>query len=65
MDGKDFLISAKKYDMSSKEFQHQAMCALKVAAAELASEIVSQCNLEPLRSQIRTNIREYERKINP
>jgi uncharacterized protein (UPF0332 family) len=53
------------YDMNSKEFQNQAISALKVAAAELASEIVSQCNVEPLRSQIRNNIREYERKINP
>jgi len=52
------------YDLGSKGFQNQAICALKVAGAELAIELLTQCNKEPLRSQIRNNIRAYESKIN-
>lgn len=51
------------YDMISKEFQNQAMCVLNVAGAELAIKHLTNCNKEPLRSQIRKNIQGYERKI--
>jgi len=51
------------YNMKSQEFFSQAICALRVAKAEFAINLLSDCNKEPLRSQIRTGIREYERKI--
>ncbi len=51
------------YNMITTEFQNQASCALWVANAELAIALLADCDKEPLRSQIRTGIREYERKI--
>jgi len=51
------------YNMKSKEFLDQAICALRVARAELAINLLADCNKEPLRSQIRAGIREYERKL--
>jgi uncharacterized protein (UPF0332 family) len=51
------------YNMNSAEFQNQATCALWVANAELALALLADGDKEPLRSQIRTGIREYERKI--
>ena len=51
------------YNMASGQFQNQATCALWVANAELAIGFLVDCNKEPLRNQIRTGIREYERKI--
>jgi hypothetical protein len=51
------------YNMSSAEFQNQPTCALWVANAELAIALLADCDKEPLRSQIRAGIREYERKI--
>jgi uncharacterized protein (UPF0332 family) len=51
------------YNMNSAELQNQATCALWVANAELAIILLADCDKEPLRSQIRTGIREYERKI--
>jgi hypothetical protein len=49
--------------MKSQEFLNQALCALRVAKAEFAINLLSDCDKEPLRSQIRAGIREYERKI--
>jgi hypothetical protein len=49
--------------ISSKEFQNQAICALRVADAELALGLLTDCNKEPLRSRIRSGIRDYDRKI--
>ncbi len=51
------------YDMSSAQFQSQPTCALWVANAELAIGYLVDCNKEPLRSQIRAGIREYEGKM--
>ncbi len=50
------------YNMKSNEFQSQAICALRVAKAEAAIGLLVDCSKEPWRSQIRTGIREYERK---
>jgi uncharacterized protein (UPF0332 family) len=50
-------------NMKSKEFQSQAICTLRVAKAEAAIGLLTDCDKEPLRSQIRAGIREYERKI--
>ena len=55
--------NAADYNMKSKEFQNQPICALRIAKTELAIGLLTECNKEPLRSQIRTNIREYDRKI--
>jgi hypothetical protein len=52
------------YNMKSDEFRDSTKCALQVAQAQLLIANLSDCRKEPLRSQIRTNIREYERKIN-
>jgi hypothetical protein len=51
------------YNMSSSEFQSQSYCALWVANAEMAIGLLAECNKEPLRSQARAGIREYDRKI--
>jgi len=51
------------YNMKSTDFQNQATSALRVATAAMAIELFNESNKEPLRSQIRTGIREYERKI--
>ena len=52
------------YDLGYKGFQSQTFCALKIAEAELAIGLLIQYSKEPLRGQIRNNIREYEKKIN-
>jgi hypothetical protein len=49
--------------MKSAEFQNQANCTLRVAKVEIALGLLADCDKEPLRSQIRNGIREYERKI--
>jgi len=36
---------------------------LRVAKAEAAIGLLADCNKDPLRGQIRTGIRDYERKI--
>ena len=51
------------YNMKSNAFQNQAICALRIAKAETAIRLLADCDKEPLRGQIRTGIREYERKI--
>jgi len=52
------------YNMKSDEFRDSTKCALQVAQAQLLIENLSDCRKEPLRSQIRNNIRAYESKIN-
>lgn len=51
------------YNMKSKEFHDQTICALRVARAALAINLLADCNKEPLRSQIRKGIHDYEKQI--
>lgn len=51
------------YDMDSKEFQNSAICSLRVAKAELALNLLAECDKDSQRQQIQNNIREYERLI--
>jgi hypothetical protein len=56
MRGHDFLEVAKNLIKSQFEASIRS-------AAELAIGLLAEFNKEPLRSQIRSNIREYERKL--
>jgi hypothetical protein len=49
--------------MKSTEFAKQMTGALRIAKAKMAIQVLEKYNKEPIRSQIRTNIRNYERKI--
>jgi len=51
------------YDMDSKDFQNSVMCSLRAAKAELALNLLAECEKNPRRAQIQTGIRAYERKI--
>ena len=50
------------YDMNAKDFQNQTTCALWIARAELAVTLLDKCDKEPLRSQVRAGIRDYDAK---
>jgi len=51
------------YNMNSKAFDNRTHCALLVASAGVAIQTLKEFRQEPLRRQIQTGIREYERKI--
>ncbi len=69
MDGREFFEAAKSlaksqaYDMDSKEFHKNVICSLRVAKAELALNLLAECDKTSLRQQIQNGIREYERMI--
>jgi len=51
------------YNMEAPVFQNQNDCTWLVAKAEIAIKTLSSLKQEPLRRQIQTGIRAYERKI--
>ena len=51
------------YNMKSTDFKDQATSVLRVAKAATAIDLFNDSNKEPLRSQIRAGIREYERQM--
>jgi uncharacterized protein (UPF0332 family) len=51
------------YDMINRDFQSHLECELDLARAKLMIVQLENCYQQPLRSQLKDGIQEYERKI--
>jgi hypothetical protein len=53
------------YDLASKEFQNHIDCQLDLARAQAIILQLEKYSQEPLRTQLRNGLRDYNAKINP